>query len=64
MNQPIVLRTKDVLNMLGISRTTLYAWMQGSDFPPSLKLGARVVGWRYTEIEAWIASRPSTRKAR
>ena len=59
MNKPIVLRTKDVLNMLGISRTALYAWMQEGNFPPNIKLGARAVGWRYADIEAWLAERPN-----
>lgn len=63
MNKPAVLRTKDVLNMLGISRTTLYAWMQEGSFPPNIKLGSRAVGWRAADIEAWLAKRPNGGKA-
>jgi predicted DNA-binding transcriptional regulator AlpA len=29
------------------------------EFPASLRLSKRIVGWRESEVEAWIKSRPA-----
>jgi len=29
------------------------------EFPAPVKLGARAVGWRRSDIEAWLESRPA-----
>ena len=47
----VVLRTT-------LSRSHLYALMKEGKFPKPIKLGARSVGWRVDEVEAWIAARP------
>lgn len=62
-----VLRLKDVLHILSISRSTLYDWMDAesprfdSEFPRPIKLGATSIGWIEGEINTWIYSRMSKR---
>ena len=49
-----ILRVKDVCQRLRIGRSTLYAWLKEGDFPPSIPLGPRIVGWRASDIDKWI----------
>ena len=41
----------------GLSRSFVYKMMGEGRFPSSIKLGDRAVGWRSSDIDAWIASR-------
>ncbi|UWQ22401.1 AlpA family transcriptional regulator [Jannaschia sp. W003] len=50
-------RRAELEQMLGISRSTIYAWLKAGRFPPPLRLGERAVGWRASDIEAWLAER-------
>tara|TARA_R100001129_G_scaffold172038_1_gene142462 strand:+ start:461 stop:649 length:189 start_codon:yes stop_codon:yes gene_type:complete len=52
-----VLKVKDVLDRTSLSRRSLYRRMAEGDFPSSVKLSPHRVGWRESEIEAWIAQR-------
>lgn len=56
MNQKI-LRLKSVLDFTGLSRSTIYAMLKAGNFPQSVKLGERSVGWYEADIQGWIASR-------
>jgi len=56
-----ILRLPEVLLTTGLSRSTLYARVATGDFPPSIKLGPRAVGWRSGDVEAWVESRPLAR---
>lgn len=53
-----ILRMREVLNRIGVSRSTIYVMMGRGDFPPPLRLGSHSIGWRDSDIEEWIASRP------
>ncbi|MBA2558123.1 MAG: AlpA family phage regulatory protein [Chloroflexi bacterium] len=52
-----ILRRPDIEVRTGLSRSTIYAWMASGDFPKPVALGARLVGWRESDIEAWMAAR-------
>lgn len=52
-----ILRLPEVLRRCGISRSTAYAWMTEGAFPQPIKLGARMVGWRESDIAAWLEGR-------
>ena len=52
------MRLPEVLNLIGVSRPTLYAWMQQDKFPRPLKLNSQVIAWYESEIREWIAGRP------
>ena len=56
--KPAILRLREVLTLLGVSRSTLYCYVQQGDFPPQVRLGPNRVGWRVEDVEAWVASRP------
>mgnify|MGYP001827885958 CR=1 FL=1 len=49
----------EVLDRTGLSRSTIYNYINAGLFPRPRKLGPRRVGWLEREIEAWIAERPA-----
>ena len=51
-------RLTSVVRRTTLSRSHLYALMKDGKFPKPIKLGARSVGWRVKDVEAWIAARP------
>ncbi len=55
------LRLPEVLGIIGISRSKLYADIKAGTFPPPVSLGARAVGWLNTEIDAWIMTQANAR---
>lgn len=52
-----VLRLRHVLTRTGLSRSTIYAWIEQGEFPRSIQLGPRAVGWLSSDIEAWLGQR-------
>lgn len=55
-----LLRRPEVLERTAIGGTsTLYEWMSRGEFPRPVKLGARAVAWRESEVLAWIDARRS-----
>lgn len=52
-----VLRLKEVSNLTGLARSTIYAKMAIQQFPQNLSLGGRATGWIESEIFAWINQR-------
>ena len=52
-----VLRIGEVLERVGISKSTLWRWIQAGQFPKPINLGPRAVGWIEEEIDEWISSR-------
>ena len=52
-----ILRRPEVERITGIGRSTIYDWMARGEFPQPLKLGARAVGWRESDLLAWLESR-------
>jgi prophage regulatory protein len=51
-------RLPSVVQRTTVSRSHLYALMKAGKFPKPLRLGARAIGWRVEDIDAWIAARP------
>jgi predicted DNA-binding transcriptional regulator AlpA len=53
------------LKKLGIVSNwqTLTRWVAAGTFPAGVMLGANIRAWPVSEIEAWIASRPSAKSA-
>ena len=54
----LILRTNDVTQKTGLSRTTLWRLERRGEFPKRIRLGANSVGWRETEVDEWIDHRP------
>ena len=57
---PEIYRLPAVVTACCISRSTIYEVIRRGDFPAPVKLGARAVGWRRSDIEAWLESRPAS----
>ena len=51
-----ILRLPEVCQVSGLSRATIYKKMAEGTFPTPLRLGARSVGWRLSDLDTWIAS--------
>jgi prophage regulatory protein len=62
MNQKII-RFPAVLEATCVTKSTLYMWMRAGLFPLPVQLGPRSVGWRQSDIDAWLASRQTATRA-
>jgi predicted DNA-binding transcriptional regulator AlpA len=51
------LRPSDVCRLLRISKPTLWRLRRTTGFPEPTELTDRVIGWRRSEIEVWLATR-------
>lgn len=58
-----ILRLPQVTAKTGLSRATIYLKMKSGDFPQSLSLGERAIGWRESEIDDWIEALSSTKQS-
>jgi prophage regulatory protein len=56
------LRLPEVLGIIGISRSKLYADIKAGAFPPPVSLGARAVGWINTEVDSWMMAQANARR--
>lgn len=52
-----ILRRRQVEELTGLARSTLYEFIKTGSFPAPVRIGKRAVGWRYREIESWLESR-------
>ena len=52
-----VLRTTEVVERIGLSRSTLWRLERTGDFPERVHLGANSVGWLETDIDGWLRNR-------
>ena len=52
-----ILRRPEVETRTGLSRSTIYLWIQQGEFPKPVALGARLVGWRERDVTAWLKAR-------
>jgi prophage regulatory protein len=48
-----ILRRDEVERVTGLPRSTIYAKIASGEFPKSIKLGARAVGWLEEDIAKW-----------
>lgn len=50
-------RLPRVICTVGMGRSWIYLAIADGRFPSPVQLGARAVGWKRSEIEAWLDSR-------
>jgi prophage regulatory protein len=50
-------RLPTVLSVTGLGRSTIYRLMADGSFPQPVRLGRRVVAWRWSDIDQWSRSR-------
>jgi prophage regulatory protein len=53
-----ILRLPSVLAITGLSRSSIYLKVAHGTFPKQVALGARAVGWRECDVQAWIEGLP------
>jgi len=59
-DQEVIYRRPEVERISGKSRSTIYDDMAEGTFPRPIRLGRQSVGWRKSDIDRWIRSRPTT----
>jgi prophage regulatory protein len=59
----MLLKLKEVQKITGLSRSSIYDYIDKGLFPTQVKLGERSVAWVDQEITAWVESRISARDA-
>ncbi len=58
-----LLRLDAVENLTGLKKSSIYTYMGNKThgFPGPLRIGARAVAWRESDVLAWIAGRTEAR---
>ncbi|MCG3884713.1 AlpA family transcriptional regulator [Photobacterium leiognathi] len=49
-----IIRLPEVIKMTGLSRSTIYLRMSKDDFPHTISLGERAVGWLESDVDQWL----------
>ena len=52
-----ILRLPEVKEFTGLSRSSIYLRMANRNFPKSISLGGRAVGWLESDIQKWLEDR-------
>ena len=58
MTAPRLLRLRQVIEITGLGRDTIYRYIRAGEFPRQRRISARASAWREDEIQEWIDSRP------
>ena len=53
-----LLRRRQVEEITGLSRSSIYRLMRNGDFPVPVRVGPSAVRWKASDISAWLESRP------
>lgn len=56
-----IIRLPNVIEMTGLSRSTIYRLIGKGQFPAQLSLSERSRGWIYAEVVSWIMLRVEER---
>ncbi len=57
MKSERLMRKPIVLDITGLTNSTLYYFINEGTFPKPVKLGKRTVAWKESDITAWVNSR-------
>ena len=52
-----ILRLPEVVEVTGLSRSSIYRLIGIHEFPRQRRLGPRSSGWRLSDVERWLESR-------
>ena len=58
-----ILRPPRVEALTGLSRSTIRRMVNDGSFPPPVRLGARSIGWRESDVMNWLETRPTVELA-
>ena len=54
-----IIRAKEVVEMTGLSRTTIWRMERYKSFPARVSLGKNSVGWKLSDVQKWLSTRDS-----
>jgi prophage regulatory protein len=57
-----IIRLPEVKSKTGLSRSSIYLRMSNAEFPQSISLGSRAVGWLDVDVEQWLDKRIAASK--
>jgi len=49
-----IYRLSDVMQRTGVSRSTIYNWIDTGTFPAPKRLGQRILVWSEADVESWL----------
>ena len=52
-----IIRLPEVIKSTGLARSTIYKKISQKEFPESISLGVKSVGWLEGDIQKWIEDR-------
>jgi prophage regulatory protein len=55
--QVLVVRMSRLVEMIGLSRSTIWKLLSEGKFPNPIRLGSRSIAWRIKDVEDWLESR-------
>lgn len=61
-DQQVLLKIKQVLELVPVGKTTLYKMIDAGKFPRPIRLSERAVAWRKSDILQWIDNLETTEK--
>ena len=61
MSSEKILRTKEVQGQTKLGRTTIWRLEREGRFPKRVQLSDRRVGWKASDVEEWVRSRPDAK---
>ena len=53
-----MLRPKELPEVVGLSRVTIWRKVRDGTFPPPIELAENAIGWPEDIIDTWLESRP------
>lgn len=59
-----VVRLPAVMDMVGMSKGSIYNFIKAGTFPAPIKLGPKASGWLVSDVQNWIAERVSARASK
>lgn len=55
------IKLKEVMNITGLARATVYKYIANDHFPKSVSIGERAVAWIESEVHEWMLDRVAER---
>ncbi|QMV61548.1 AlpA family transcriptional regulator [Pseudomonas berkeleyensis] len=52
-----LIRLKEVMQVTGLARSTVYKYIAEEAFPKPVSLGERCVGWVEDEVQDWVVAK-------
>ena len=52
-----ILRLPSIIELTGLSRSTIYLRISKGEFPAPVSLGGRAVGWVEEDVNIWLAEK-------